>query len=90
MIHGNVLIIHELMHYLQSSKTGPNKGFIVKLDMSKADDRVEWDFLEKVLVRLGFPSGWVAKIIDCVRSVKYFVKCNLCLSDVISPGKGLC
>ncbi|XP_017609264.1 uncharacterized protein LOC108455176 [Gossypium arboreum] len=26
MIHDNVLITHELMHYLRSSKNGPNKG----------------------------------------------------------------
>lgn len=32
---------HELVHYIQSSNSGPKKGFVVKLDMSKAYDRVE-------------------------------------------------
>ncbi|KAA3468129.1 reverse transcriptase [Gossypium australe] len=36
MIHDNVIIAHELVHYLRSSKNGPNKGCVVKLDMSKA------------------------------------------------------
>lgn len=54
MIHDNVLITHELMYYLQSAKNGSNKGFIVKLDMSKVYDRVEWDFLEAILGRIGF------------------------------------
>ncbi|KAA3465874.1 reverse transcriptase [Gossypium australe] len=36
MIHDNILIAHKLFHYLQSPKNGPNKGLIVKLDMSKA------------------------------------------------------
>lgn len=35
MIHYNVLIAHELIHYLQSSKNGPKNGLVVKLDMSK-------------------------------------------------------
>ncbi|KAA3470135.1 reverse transcriptase [Gossypium australe] len=54
MIHENILIAHELMHYLQSLKNGPNKGFVIKLDMSKAYDRVEWNFLEDVMKSLGF------------------------------------
>ncbi|KAA3457072.1 reverse transcriptase [Gossypium australe] len=53
MIHDNVLIAHELIHYLRSSKNGPNKGCVVKLDMSKAYDRVEWGFREKVMLKLG-------------------------------------
>ncbi|KAK8292157.1 hypothetical protein V6Z12_D06G104300 [Gossypium hirsutum] len=40
MIHYNILIAHELLHYLKSSKNGPNKGLVVKLDMSKAYDHV--------------------------------------------------
>ncbi|KAK5812334.1 hypothetical protein PVK06_027763 [Gossypium arboreum] len=35
MIHDNVLVAHTLMHYLRSSKNGPNKGCVVKLDMRK-------------------------------------------------------
>ncbi|MBA0763513.1 hypothetical protein Gotri_012946 [Gossypium trilobum] len=46
MIHDNILIGHELLHYLQSSKNGSNKSLVVKLDMSKTYDRVKWDFLE--------------------------------------------
>ncbi|KAA3461845.1 reverse transcriptase [Gossypium australe] len=38
MIHDNILIAHKLVHYLQSTKNGPNKGFVIKLDMSKAYD----------------------------------------------------
>ncbi|KAH1083049.1 hypothetical protein J1N35_022810 [Gossypium stocksii] len=41
MIYNNIIITDELMHYLQSLKNSPNKGFVVKLDMSKAYDCVE-------------------------------------------------
>ncbi|KAA3470173.1 reverse transcriptase [Gossypium australe] len=56
MIHDNVLIAHELVHYLRSSKNGPNKGCVIKLDMSKAYDQVEWRFLERVLLKFSFSS----------------------------------
>lgn len=74
MIHSNVLIAHELMHYLGSLKNGPNKGFVVKLNMSKAYDRVEWSFIEKVLIKTGFSIDWVKKIMNCVCSIRYRVK----------------
>ncbi|KAK5775495.1 hypothetical protein PVK06_043391 [Gossypium arboreum] len=47
MIHDNILISYEFVHYLQSAKNGLNKGFVMKLDMSKAYDRVEWAFIEE-------------------------------------------
>ncbi|KAA3483583.1 Ribonuclease H-like superfamily protein [Gossypium australe] len=38
MIQDNILITPELLHYLQSSKNDPNKGFVIKLDMNKTYD----------------------------------------------------
>lgn len=55
MIHDNILIADELLHYLKSSKNGPNKGFVIKLNMSKAYNRIEWNFIKKVTLKLGFP-----------------------------------
>ena len=59
------------------------------MDMSKAYDRVEWDFLELVLVRFGFSKEWVDLIMKCVNSVSL----NLCVSGEkianIMLGRGL-
>ncbi|KAK5839724.1 hypothetical protein PVK06_008556 [Gossypium arboreum] len=89
MIHDNILIAHELLHYLQSSKNGPNKGLMVKLDMSKAYDPLEWNFIEKVMKKMGFVEKWIAKIMECVRSVTYTVKCNNILFDIFILERGL-
>ncbi|KAA3479799.1 reverse transcriptase [Gossypium australe] len=70
MIHDNILIAHELVHYLQSAKNRPNKGFAIKLDMSKAYDRVEWKFIEEVMHNMGYADAWVIKIMSYVCSVK--------------------
>ena len=38
----------------------------IKLDMSKAYDRVEWIFLEKLMEKLGFDSRWTSFISSCI------------------------
>ena len=43
----------------------------IKLDMSKAYDRVKWCFLEMMTNKLGFCEEWVNIVIKCVTTVKY-------------------
>ena len=89
MITDNVLLAYELTHYLQTKKSGRDSFAAVKLDMSKAYDRVEWIFLEKMLIWLGFHEQWVNTIMKCVTTVTYRIKVNGVLTDVIVPERGL-
>ena len=61
----------------------------VKLDMSKAYDRVEWRFLEEVIKCLGFELRWINLVMMCVTSVKYVVMVNGKPCGEIKPQKGL-
>ncbi|CAL1361249.1 unnamed protein product [Linum trigynum] len=63
--------------------------FAAKLDMAKAYDRVEWDFLERVMKKLGFEERWVALVMKCVTSVTYSILVNGHKSDTFSPSRGL-
>jgi hypothetical protein len=44
--------------------------------MYKAYDRVEWNFLESMLRKLGFHEEFVALLMACVCSVKYKIRFN--------------
>ena len=49
---------------------------VVKLDMSKAYDRVEWGCLEKIVLKMGFLVKWVDIMMRCVHSISYSIKIN--------------
>jgi hypothetical protein len=53
------MIAFECIHHIQQEKD-PVKSFCAyKLDLSKAYDRVDWVFLEQMMIKLGFARQWV-------------------------------
>lgn len=60
-----------------------------KLDLSKAYDRVDWEFLRCVRIKVGFCETWVRWIMTCVTMVKYSVSLNGNLLEPFSPTRGL-
>jgi hypothetical protein len=89
LITDNVLIAFEALHTMDSRLSGKEGYMALKLDMSKAYDRVEWDFLELIMRRLGFDERWVFLVMICVRTVKYSVIINGQAYGEIIPSRGL-
>ena len=56
LITNNILVAFELFHHMKQLKSAEG-CMAMKLDISKAYDRIEWNFLEAVLVKFGFDTG---------------------------------
>lgn len=68
-ITDNALLVYECLHNLRVKKTGKKYFATLKLDMSKAYDRVEWSFIKNLMLKLSFKHLWVQNMMNCVRSV---------------------
>ena len=88
LITNNVLVAFETLHYLKRKTQGKMGLMALKLDMSKAYDRVEWAFLERVMYQLGLEERLIKIIMSCVQSVSYYVLLNGQPVGNIIPGRG--
>ncbi|XP_048627306.1 uncharacterized protein LOC125595986 [Brassica napus] len=52
LISDNILIAQEMFHGLRTNKACKGKYMAIKTDMSKAYDRVEWDFIKALLQKM--------------------------------------
>ncbi|XP_074315650.1 uncharacterized protein LOC141651856 [Silene latifolia] len=75
-ISDNILLVHEAIHKVNTHKHGKFGKVAFKADMSKAFDRVRWDFLQAVLLTFGFPPRLVNLIMNCVSTVSYEILLN--------------
>ncbi|KAL9671766.1 hypothetical protein QQ045_009339 [Rhodiola kirilowii] len=75
-ISDNFLIAHETSHYIQNQTGSKGVYGSLKLDMSKAFDRLEWKYLKLILLQLGFHIDWVSKVMSYVTTVNYRLRIN--------------
>jgi hypothetical protein len=88
LITDNILLAYKSIHTIKK-KQGKRGLCAVKLDMHKSYDRVEWCFLEKIMLKMGCARRWVDMIMACVKSVRYKVRINSMETETFSPTRGL-
>ncbi|KAL0449146.1 UNVERIFIED_CONTAM: putative mitochondrial protein [Sesamum latifolium] len=86
-IHDNILLAQEVIHSISAHKSDWNVAF--KLDMAKAYDRVDWDFLKMVLLQLGFPPQLIRLVSNCITNCWFLVLINGSLSGFFKSTRGL-
>ncbi|KAH9680916.1 reverse transcriptase domain-containing protein [Citrus sinensis] len=89
LITDNIIVGYECLHKIRHCKGRKNGLVALKLDVSKAYDRLEWEFLEQTMKSLGFSQNWISLIMRCISSVTSSVIVNGAVSRVIRPQRGL-
>jgi hypothetical protein len=62
LITDNIITAYECLHFMKRNKAKKHRSCALKLDMRKAYDRVEWSYLEAIMLKLGFSPVWVALV----------------------------
>jgi hypothetical protein len=74
---------------IHSIKTKNSKALILKLDLKKAFDCIDWDFLRLILAQTGFNHPMIKWIMSCVVSANLAILVNGESSSFFRMGRGL-
>ncbi|GKV25499.1 hypothetical protein SLEP1_g34934 [Rubroshorea leprosula] len=69
----SVVIANEIIDEAQKRK---KKGFVFKADFEKTYDKVCWEFLDYMMLRLGFGQKWKNWINECLKTAEVSVLLN--------------
>ncbi|GJZ00797.1 hypothetical protein Tco_0518226 [Tanacetum coccineum] len=83
----NILLTQEIMHNYHLDRGVPRCAF--KVDIQKAYDTVDWDFLRKVLIGFGFHDRMVSWIMECVSTTSFSININGSLHGYFKGRRGL-
>ncbi|XP_062014569.1 uncharacterized protein LOC133731138 [Rosa rugosa] len=73
LISDNTLVASELAHYMHKLQRGQEGFLALKLDISKAYDRLEWGFLQRIMLKMGFAEQWGLRICDGAPTISHLL-----------------
>ncbi|XP_073280655.1 uncharacterized protein [Primulina huaijiensis] len=65
-ITDNIQISFEITHYMKRQTRGKIKNTALKFDISKAYDRIEWNYFIRIMEKMGFAPKWIQYMKLCV------------------------
>ncbi len=82
----NIRLVIDVMEY---AKKHNKEGILLLLDFEKAFDTLDWKFIEKCLIKMGFKEGILRWIKIIYSNPKAFLKINGFLSETINIERGI-
>ncbi|GJV19061.1 hypothetical protein Tco_1368081 [Tanacetum coccineum] len=86
-ISDNILLIQEIMHNYHLDRGAPRCAF--KVDIQKAYDTVDWEFLRVALIGFGFHDRMISWIMKCVTTTSFSISINGSLHGYFKGKRGL-
>ncbi|XP_021739496.1 uncharacterized protein LOC110705884 [Chenopodium quinoa] len=87
LILDNILVCQDMLKGYNNERKPPR--CTIKVDLRKAYDFVCWDFIEGMLMALGFPGKFVKWIMQCVRTPSFSLMINGALYGFFAGKKGI-
>ena len=85
-ILNNIIQAHKVVHSMVSSRKA---GMIMQLDLAKSHDKLNWTYINKVLISFGFDHNWVRWVMALVTSSIFSILVNGSPFELFIPSKGL-
>ncbi|XP_074337775.1 uncharacterized protein LOC141674972 [Apium graveolens] len=84
LLTDNALVAFEVNHCIRRKTQGKYGCACLKIDASKAYDRLGWQFVENMLNKFSFHHIWIDRVMTCIRTVTYnFFAARQGLSSII-------
>eukprot|EP00253_Pinus_taeda_P023181 PITA_23181 len=74
---------------LHSIKLRNLKGLTLKIDLSKAFNKVNWLYIKMIITHLGFPPAFTNWIMGCISSVSFAILINGSASPIFNIDRGI-
>lgn len=89
LLTDNALITFEVNHFMKRRTQGKSGVAGLKIDISKAYDRLEWAFIRSMMDKFGFHAIWVDRVMKLVQTVSYNFVHNGNLFGNVEPHRGV-
>ncbi|XP_039057386.1 uncharacterized protein LOC120200684 [Hibiscus syriacus] len=84
----NIIINQEVIHFMRQLKT--KQGWMaIKVDLEKAFDCLQWEFIQDSLTEAGFPPCTIRLIMHCITSTSMQIQWNGEKSSAFQPERGI-
>lgn len=81
-----IILTHEVIHSLKHSKQA---GMLLKIDLSKAFDKLSWLYIDKMLLAFDFSPMWNRWIASLISSSFFSILINGIPSQPFRPSRGI-
>ncbi|KAJ3687279.1 hypothetical protein LUZ61_016443 [Rhynchospora tenuis] len=87
-ITDSIMLVKEILHSFNSSRFS-QQTFMLKADITKAFDKMDWNFLKEAMINLNVPGKIIDLMLYSFRHAKITIKVNGMGDGFIHPTRGL-